>query len=352
MRRSIFTLACLRLLVARLGFAIGILSGSIAPAAEPVNAAEPVAAAEPVDTIWLEPATVQRDQRPFLPRSLVRRHGTIESFDDQSLVFSPAGEDGSLQVASSRVIWAEPGFSDQETIAAVARFRAGQFKESISPLLEAITRRPSVWRAQWLSMHLWQAAYRAQRYPAVLELVEQIDARPSPALLIGGLPIHWADGRLPPAAVEAAHNALAKPSSSPAARLVAASWLLGQSADASAVVVIEAIAEQRERPLLAAIAETLLWRKATPPSLREQRDQWKSRLAELPLTLYPGPAALLAHRLEAIGDREQALELFLSVAVTPPRPHEMSSYANTQAVSLLEQLGRPEEAVLLKAASR
>lgn len=340
MRPSLLKFAFVRSLVARLLVAGCVVNGSVTPAAEPV------------DTVWLEPATVQREQTPFSPRSLVRRQGTIDALDDQTLVFSSTGEGGTVQIASSRVIWAEPGFDDPETLQAVARFRSGQFKESISPLLEAITRGPSVWRAQWLSMHLWQAAYRSERYPAVLELVEQIDARPLPALLIGGLPIHWADGRLPPAAVEAANRALAKPSSSPATRLVAASWLLGQSADTSAVRVVETLAEQRERPLLAAIAETLSWRKATPPNLQEHRDRWKSRLSELPLTLYPGPAVLLAHRLEAVGDREQALELFLSVAITPPRPHEMSSFAITRAVSLLEQLGRPEEAVLLKAADR
>lgn len=309
----------------------------------------PAAAADPLDTVWLEPTPAKQEEKPFTPRSIIRRQGTVESFDDQALEFIPAGEERSIRVASSRVIWAEPGFADAETTAAVAMFRAGRYKEAIAPLIEAITRRPSVWRAQWLSMHLWQAAYRAERYPAVLELVSQLDSRPLPALIIGGLPIHWIDERLPPAALQAAQGALAQASASPATQLVAASWLLGQSNDQPAVVILEALAEQRERPLLSSLAAAQLWRKVTPPKLREHGADWRSRLEKIPLTLSVGPAALLAHRLEAAGDQEQALELFLSIAITPARPHELVSYGRLRAVALLEQLGRPEEAVALHA---
>ncbi|MGV3486716.1 MAG: hypothetical protein ACO1RT_20020 [Planctomycetaceae bacterium] len=319
--------------------AIGLLNASIGNAAPPP------------DVLWLEPTPVKGDERPFAPRSIARRQGAIESADSKSLVMVPAREDKSVQVTASRVIWIEPGFEDSDTIAAIALFRQGQYAQSISPLLDSITRRPSVWRAQWLSMHLWQAAYLAERYPASLELVKQIDARPLPAYIIGGLPIAWIDGRLPASAVDAARSALAQPSTSAATQLVAASWLLGPSGDQAAVAALHSLVAQKERPLVAQLAETLLWVKTPPPNLRANRQVWKQQLEKLPLAMYAGPAALLADRLEAAGEREEALELFLSVALTPPRPHEITSQARSRAVSLLEQLGRPEEAGRLKLVS-
>ncbi len=306
-----------------------------------------VQAAEPLDTVWIEPLTAKSGGKPFSPRSIIRRQGTIQSFDEQTLVLIRSGETTAVQVASARVIWAEPGFEDAEIVAAIELFRASESKAAITPLLNAITRGPSVWRAQWLSMQLWQAAYQAERFPAVLELVNQIDARPIPAMTIGGLPVHWTSDRLPPAAVDAARKSLAQSNQLDATRLVAASWLLGHANDQAANAALESLATQSQRPLIAQLATVLLWKKAPPPTVLERHELWSDQVTKLPITLYPGPAVLLADRLEAAGSKELALELFLSIAISSPRPHQTQAVAKTRAAETLQQLGRHEEVMRL-----
>jgi len=308
-------------------------------------------AAERWDDVWIEPVSTDDRRIRFSPRNVIHRKGSVESFDAKTMIFLDSkqtaedeGESSSLQVASSRVIWVEPGFDDDATIVAIQTFRVGNFKESIAPLLEAINRRPTVWRAQWLSMHLWQAAYQAQRYPATLELINQIDARPLPAMLVGGLPIHWTSERMPPEAMAAASQILANDASLEATKLVAASWLLRQPGDSQAYAVLEAIARQNARPSLAQLASVLIWRKAPPPSIRENRQQWQATLRTLPMTMNPGPMFLLADRLEASGEKETSLELFLSVAVTPSRPHSIAKMAKLRAGEILIQVGQPDAA--------
>lgn len=311
----------------------------------------PCTAAERFDDVWIEPASANEKGIRFSPRNVIHRKVRVASFDDKTMTFLDSNqtaaddsESGSLQVASARVIWVEPGFDDADTIAAIQTFRGGNFKESIAPLLDAINRRPTVWRAQWLSMHLWQAAYQAQRYPASLELINQIDARPLPAMLVGGLPIHWTSERMPPEAIAAANQVVASEASLEATKLVAASWLLGQPGDSQAYAVLEAMARQNARPSLAQLASVLLWRKAPPPTFRENRQQWQATLRTLPMTMNPGPTLLLADRLQASGDKETSLELFLSVAVTPSRPHSIVNVAKVRAAEILIQLGQPDAA--------
>jgi len=304
--------------------------------------------ADPVDRVWIEPPTLKGSNEPFSPRKIIERTGTVQRFDDSGMVFFVEGETTTVQVSAARVIWVEPGFNDTETIAALKQFRDEDYAASISPLLASVSRGTEVWRAQWLSMHLWQAAFQAQRYPAVLELVNQIDARPLPPMILGGLPVQWLGERLPTAAIEAAQKTLADDDSLSATKLVAASWLLGQANDAQAVAVLQSLSFQKERPVLALLATTLLWRKALPPDVRVNHRRWRNQLSNMPLTLIPGPTTLVADRLEAAGAADESLELFLSVGMTPTRPDPVVKIAKERSELLLEQRGQQGESQRFK----
>jgi hypothetical protein len=193
-------------------------------------------------------------------------------------------------------------------------------------------------------MHLWQAAFQAQRYAATLELVNQIDSRPMPTFVTGGLPIHWAGERMPPEALEAARKALGEEGSLDATKLVAASWLVGNQGDTQAVAVLESLSQQNTKPALAQLSEMLLARRMPPPSIREKRRQFQASLELLPMTLVSGPTLLFADRLEASGDIETSLELFLAAGVTPTRPHYTTNAAKQRAVAILNRLGQTDAA--------
>jgi len=280
-------------------------------------------AQNPLDEVWIEPSAV--DGFVFSPRTIIHRTGTIETLDDKTLtIIVPDPNDATkplrLSFASSRLIWVEPGFDDDATIAAVERSRRGDHAAAIPQLLAAVNRGPAVWRAQWLSMSLWQSAYAAGRYAPTLELVDQIDARPLPNLIVGGLPIHWTADRLPPAAMQAARDALANADAREATHLCAASWLIGAGADAQATAVLQQIINDTKRPPLAMIAKTLLWRTAPPPTVVENARKWAGAIDRMPMTLTPGPMRLLADRLAAAGEKDVSNELRLSLKHVRPRP--------------------------------
>ena len=323
-----------------------------------VYSADPTAVADPTDRVWIEPSSMKDAGEAFSPRAIIQRTGAVQNFDESGMGFLVDGETTAVQVSAARVIWVEPGFSAPETIAALKLFHAKEYAASISPLLESVSRDSCVWRAQWLSMHLWQAAFQAQRYAAVLELVNQIDARPLPPMILGGLPIHWLGGRLPPAAITAAEKILANNDSLAATKLVAASWLLGQTKDGQAKdgqakdgqakdgqasAVLKSLSEQKGRAALAQIAAILMWRKTPPPEVRVSSPRWRDQLSKMPLTLILGPTTLVADRLEAAGAVDESLELFLSVGMTPSRPDAVVNIAKSRSQMLLEHLGQQDD---------
>jgi hypothetical protein len=314
-------------------------------------ATEPSFAQKVYDQVWIEPQATTSNEQVFTPRSLIRKDGEVVSIDDKTIVFTPKNETEPVQIASSRVVWIEPGFEDAASITAVETFRSGKTNPSISLLLDVVAAGPAVWRAQWLSMHLWQAAFQEQKYPAALELVNQIDARPLPPMILGGLPIQWSGERLPVAAIDAARNILATVNAADkqpkAVRLVAASWLLNEPNENVAEETLRTFSLQKERPALAQLATVLLWRKALPPEVIANRDAWDERLTKMPLTLIPGPRFLAGERYEAAGQSDHALEMYLSLALTSPRPHAVTHLAKPRAAELLKQLNRPDEAAKL-----
>ncbi len=297
---------------------------------------------ERLDRIWIEPAATTNAKSPFLPRAISQVVGAVETFDDETLVYVVGGETA-LPLSSARVVWVEPAFDDATTTDALALYRKGEYQVAIAPLLQVISQGPPVWQAQWLSMHLWNAAYQCQKYAAVLELVNQIDNRPVPLLVLGGLPLRWTNEAASPAAIEAAVKCLSQNDRSDATRLVAASWLIGQNDDRQAVETLELLSKQSERPAISQLAAVLLWRKTPPPAIRDKSRDWELRLGRLPLTLYAGPAVLAAQTWEAIGDDDRSIECLLSVALTPPRPHEVTAYAKLQAMEALRRLGRTSD---------
>ena len=313
------------------------------------------------DQVWIEPAAPSNGEQVFAPRSLIRKRGSVQSFDEKAFVFIPQGETDAIRIVAARVIWVEPEFRDAGTIAAVQAFRDGKTEQSIPLLLDAITSGPPVWQAQWLSMHLWQAAFEAQKFPATLELVKQLDARPLPPIILGGLPIQWSHERMPVAAAEAARTVLATalPASRNAAErlpasndlgamgLAAASRLLSEPDNRMAMAALRELSLQKERPILAQMATALLWRIAPPPDVIANHASWTKKIDTMPMTLAPGPSFLVAERLEAAGKPEEALPLFLSVAVASPRPHVVTRSARLRSVELLKQLQLPGEAAKL-----
>ncbi len=271
------------------------------------------------DRIWLEPQRPTESQSRWYPRSIETRSGKIIRFDASQLQIVVDGDEVATLIAATRVLWVEPGDRSPAELAALQLFADGQYAQSVRPLLDVLAQRPPVWRQQWLSMTAAYAAWRSSRGAIAIELVSQLDKRPLAPLTIGWLPIAWRGGAPQPEAIDAAQKRLTDPS--PAVRLVAASWLLSSQHRSPATAVLQQLAVNDERPLIAVLAEAVLWRVATPPQVVESIGDWQQKLDSLPMVLQVGPTITLIEKLRSAGRTEAATHLELSLKLTPPFPH-------------------------------
>ncbi len=281
--------------------------------------ASPTTCCRGEDRVWLEPIRPTASQSDWYARSIETRSGTILSLDSQQLRWVVAGDESESLVASHRVLWIEPGRSPDTERAALKLFAGGKFAESVRPLLDSVGERPPVWRQQWLSMLASYASWRGSRSAIALELVSQLDNRPLAPMAIAWLPIAWRSGAQSVDAIDAGRARLAD--SSPATRLVAASWLLSSADRAGATATLEQLAVNKERPLIARLAAALLWRVAAPPQVTESMGQWQQTIESLPMALQVGPTITLIEKLRAAGQVEAARRHQLSLKLTPPFPH-------------------------------
>ena len=279
---------------------------------------EPAVDAPPTDRVWIAPPAAS--DSGWYPEAIEIRRGRVTAFDDQQLTLVPAGDDESVSVAAERVLWIEPSRRSQQERAALRDFRERHYGAALRPLIESLESRPAVWRQQWLLMAAAQAAWRASRPSVALELVRQLDQRPLPPLVLAWLPVAWRSERLSPADQQTAAASLAD--SSPAVRLVAASWLLASADRERAKQVLGQLAVAEDRPRIAQLAEAVLWRAALPDEALAAAEPWQRQLEALPLVLQVGPTVTLIEKLRAAGADGGIVEHWQwSLELTPPHPH-------------------------------
>ncbi len=277
-----------------------------------------------LDRIWLEPTPPTQNESDWFPKSIKVKLGTIVDLNDKHLRVFMAGDEAESLIPSHRVLWFQVGSRSENEKAATEQFTQGKYADSLRPLLDVLSERPPIWRQQWLSMLAAQAALRSGRGAVALELVAQLDRRPLPPITVGMLPIAWRSGarrsdRISVSDLDAARERLT--SGSPAVQLVAASWLLPSADRAKATAILEKLANQNERPLIAKLAVANLWRATAPPDVMDQMSQWQTSLAELPMVLRVGPTVAMIEKLKASGHGEAAKPWELSLKLTPPMPH-------------------------------
>lgn len=271
------------------------------------------------DRVWIAPPSPTRSQSHWYPRAIETSQGRIDSLDDQALRLIVAGDEVETVIASHRVIWIEPATVGPQQQAALRMFADRQYDQSLRPLLDALTERPPVWRQQWLSMLAAQAAYRSGRGAIALELVSQLDQRPLPVMTLAWLPIHWSNRVVPAQASSPASARLNDPS--PAVRLIAASWLLAGNQRESATSTLEQLSVLQQRPWLAQLAESQLWKVSKPDQVPGKWRDWLAKTDALPVALQVGPTITMIDKLRSTGQAEAAKHLERSLQLTPPIPH-------------------------------
>ncbi len=305
----------------------GFCSSATSQSPAAASAAEQAQPADFQHTVRLAPSLTARatDTVRWHPRPLTTLTGKITLFDAEQI--QVLGNDQSVPTgyAADRVVDVAFTQTPEDQRQALALFEQKNFSAALPALIRCISdreadNRPPVWRQQWLSMLAAQAAMRSKRGKIAIELVKQLDDRPLPLMVLGLLPLDWtgnAGNELSEAAVQAAA------SGSPAVKLVAASWLL-RSAEyrSSAETALRRLANRRDRPALAQLADRLLWRTKAPPEIQADVMAWEDQIQSLPMALQAGPMIGLFHvaRQAGLQDVARKWELLLTHAAPAWHP--------------------------------
>lgn len=249
------------------------------------------------------------DEQRWYPKPVTTRLGEVVAFDQRQLAIILVGEVEPTRFPADRVLSIEWSETPQEQTDALKLFDDGEYAEALKGLVGAISKkdsaqRPPVWRQQRLSMLAAQAAWRSGRGDIALELVEQLDRRPLPTLVLGLLPINWI-GSVSSQSIENAAAERAK-SDSLAVKLVAASWLIrspkyGEAAESA----INRLANLNA-PIISQLAQQLYWRTKTPVELRSEWQRWETEIDALPMPIQSGPRLALESALRSAGIQDAA----------------------------------------------
>ncbi|EMI15447.1 secreted protein [Rhodopirellula maiorica SM1] len=273
------------------------------------------------DKVWLEPTRPTAAQIDWYPQAIQTHTGEIIALDAKQLAMRIAGDEKESLFAAYRVIWVEPTEVGEKQAAAIKLFDEQKYDTALRALLDSLSERPPIWRQQWLSMVAAQAAWRSSRGAIALELVAQLDRRPLPPIALAWLPIAWRSPRgiSNAATTDAALKRLEDPSAT--VRLVAASWLLSTDHRETATGTLKTLSTDNSRPVMARLAETVLWRTTSPPEVAAAAERWQERLDALPIVLQVGPTVAMVELLSNANQDEAAERLKLSLELTPPHPH-------------------------------
>lgn len=269
------------------------------------------------DRIWLEPKRPTSFESDWNARGVQKVTAKIIEFDGTKISYVVTGDEAETVASSARVLWIERGDVDDLEAEAIQFFADGQYSESLTKLPIILKQRPPVWRQQWLTMMAANAAWKSRRSKIALELVSQLDRRPLPLMTISWLPIAWKNGTQPSDAIAQAKQRLEDPSL--AVQLVAASWLLSSANRSEAIDTLKTL-QRGPKPNIAALAEALLWRSATPPQVTQQYKSWQKKIDGMPMVLQTGPTITLIDKLRSAGLSDAADPLQWSLELTPIHP--------------------------------
>lgn len=272
-----------------------------------------------VDKVWIAPTSPTAAESHWYPKSIETLVGNVVRFDKERIEIMVQGENAPRRMAAYRVVWIEPAKVSQNQAAAIKLFADKNYTAAVKPLIECVDKQTPVWRQQWISMLAANASWRSSRSEIALEIVSQLDARPLTAYVLAWLPIAWESERIQAAAMTAAEQRIGDKSA--AVRLVSSSWLMQSPSRTQAAAVLSELAVDRDRPVIAQLAETVLWRAAPPPEVIKKHSQWQERIAALPIVLQTGPTILLADKCEAAGLDPIAKKLKLMRELTPAIPY-------------------------------
>lgn len=156
------------------------------------------------------------------------------------------------------------------------------------------------------------------------------------------IPLAWTPAE-PDLALRRRMDAWVRPDQAPAARLIAASWLLSGARRGEARRLLETLARD-ETDWIRQLAAAQLWRADVVTSGADQPARWRAELRTFPASLQPAPSFVVAHAFARHKQEDAAVLAYLRAAWDPWVADDLREAAVREAKMLLTAAGHVEEA--------
>lgn len=273
----------------------------------------------------------------------VTRAGEILAYNARRMTLKLAGG-REVQLPSADIV-AVVERRSAEHQEAEAAYRAGESERALLAFQDAYRQETRAWLklrmvAQTIRcrQNLGQVGQAAQDFVRLLEVEPE-------TLDFDAIPLSWLP-RPPDARFQCDATAWLEPRNSPAARLIAASWLLTGVRRANAADVLRQLAADQDTRI-AQLATFQIVRTQVHDADDPTLARWESEIDRLPISLRGGPYYLLA---TAHGHRRHdaaALLAWMQVGMQYPQQRELAAESLFQAARSLDRLGRADEAQIV-----
>jgi hypothetical protein len=291
------------------------------------------------DRITTAPPTTKE---AFIPRSFRVRSGTIVDFNAEQLQLKVGDE--TYRIDSQRVVRVEFQPSNERIREGFELFQSRQYDKVIATLQHATKQAPPVWQQQLIGTRMIAAAMPQKKYAGALELTRNLVDSKAPPMAYRFFPIDWTGLSPDPKRTALAVETLGDPR--PILRVIAASWLLAGTERDDAAEALRGVAKgSDEDPIATILAKALLWRTTPVPEIESRSSRWLEAIdQEIPIAVQAGPIACVADRLSSASRTEQALVLWLELALEHDDLGPLHEEAVQRAREALGKLGRGDEA--------
>lgn len=272
-----------------------------------------------VDTVWLEPLKTSANADSWFPGSITQHKGIIKSLDHLALRMIVDESPTETTFAAHRVLWIEFGKVSEKESSLTTLFREQKRPESLLLLRDVLREPLPRWRKKWRMIQAANSMWNVTGDSSAFQMMSAIGSEPLPPLILASLPVAWT--RSNSERTELNVGQFEANVKTPEQRLVFLSWRLRALGRDRAIAAIEMLTNDKTRPYVGKLADTLRWRLANPNEVRENAKLWEAKIDALPMVLQVGPTLMLIEKLEAAGLAEDAKRLRLSLQLTPPFPH-------------------------------
>ena len=215
-----------------------------------------------------------------------------------------------------------------------AEFAKGNYLQASRAYRDGLPAEMRIWaRRRILAQVVWCLRYQGQTRAAIETFLAIYESDPTTQFL-PAIPLSWSTSQPDPALQHYAEDLL--DDSSPAARLVGASWLLTSGSRGKALRELRAIDDTDAR--ITFLAQAQLWRILIGRVTADETIPWQQRIDLMPSEIRAGPYFLLGKALAEAGEPQDAALAFMRVPILYPPERLLAASALFAAGQQLEHL--------------